>query len=184
MWGVAGLWHDRRADGVTIPLASLLLLNIVVATLFTRRSAPTRVANVIEQLLVLPSVAVGPFVLFRSPSFSIWGWLPSIAFCVGAVFASWSLFALGRSFSIFPAIRQLRSWGTYAWMRHPVYAGELLMVVAAAATRFDGWSILLVIVGVVTTGARVLIEESVLRTGSEYDEYCARVRWRLLPGVW
>ena len=100
------------------------------------------------------------------------------------MFATWSLVALGQSFAIFPAIRQLRTRGPYACIRHPVYAGELVMIIAAAATRLDGWSLLLAVIGLATTGARVFVEEGVLSAEDEYVAYRGKVRWRLVPGVW
>lgn len=58
------------------------------------------------------------------------------------------------------------------------------MIIAAAATRLDGWSLLLAVIGLATTSARVFVEEGVLSAEDEYVAYRGKVRWRLVPGVW
>ena len=74
--------------------------------------------------------------------------------------------------------------GPYRWIRHPIYAGWLLLTFAVplmSTTRF---------VFAVASAAYLLIaiplEERTLRrmTPEGYGRYVAQVRWRLLPGVY
>ena len=74
--------------------------------------------------------------------------------------------------------------GPYRWIRHPIYAGWLLLtfgVPLMTTTRF---------VFAVASAAYLLIaiplEERTLRniSGQGYAQYAASVRWRLLPGVY
>src|SRR5215207_7008837 len=103
---------------------------------------------------------------------------------VGTVFTIWALGTLGRCFGIMPEVRGLVRGGPYAWVRHPVYLGEVIsafgIVLAkphpfiflawAAFAGFQYW--------------RTIYEERALQAAfpSEYGAYRARVS-RLVPGV-
>ncbi len=74
--------------------------------------------------------------------------------------------------------------GPYAVLRHPMYAFALPMVAAIPLALGSVWSLLLVLPMTAAIVWRLLDEERQLRVGLPgYAGYCARVRWRLLPGV-
>jgi protein-S-isoprenylcysteine O-methyltransferase Ste14 len=74
--------------------------------------------------------------------------------------------------------------GPYAVVRHPMYAGYILWVLATPLALGSLPALApagLIAVGVVV---RTVLEDRALRTELPgYAEYAARVRWRLLPGV-
>lgn len=77
------------------------------------------------------------------------------------------------------------STGPYALVRHPMYAGALVMCAATPPALGS----LVGLAGLVplATGivARLLDEEALLAKDLDgYDAYRARVRWRLLPWLW
>lgn len=77
------------------------------------------------------------------------------------------------------------SSGPYAVVRHPMYAGGLMLVfgTAPALGSWWGWLGLAVLVPVIL--ARLLEEERFLRANLDgYEAYCQRVRWRLVPGLY
>jgi len=77
------------------------------------------------------------------------------------------------------------STGPYAMVRHPMYTGGMLFILAAPLMLGSWWA--LIPAGIVCAGivVRLLDEERFLATNLPgYTEYCQRVRWRLLPGVW
>lgn len=75
--------------------------------------------------------------------------------------------------------------GPYAVVRHPMYAGALLLLLATPVALGSWWALLAVMPMFVTIGARLLYEEQYLATNLEgYAEYRQRVRFRLLPFVW
>jgi len=79
----------------------------------------------------------------------------------------------------------LVSTGPYAFVRHPMYFGLLLMqwAVPLALCSWRGWPISLVLNLVIVY--RLLDEEKLLREKlGGYAEYCLNVPYRLLPRLW
>jgi protein-S-isoprenylcysteine O-methyltransferase Ste14 len=90
---------------------------------------------------------------------------------------------LGRSFGIAPANRGVVARGPYLFVRHPIYAGYLISHVAFLIAHPTTLNILIVAVADTALIARALIEERVLSLDAEYQSYCQRVSWHLVPGV-
>jgi protein-S-isoprenylcysteine O-methyltransferase Ste14 len=78
------------------------------------------------------------------------------------------------------------STGPYAVVRHPMYAYAVLLIVGTALLLGSLWGGLLgVILLVPLFGVRAVGEEAVLLDGlAGYRDYTAKVRYRLIPGVW
>ena len=81
--------------------------------------------------------------------------------------------------------QEVISTGPYALVRHPMYAGAMLLIlftpVALGSWVGIPFSILLIMVIV----ARLLDEERFLKANlSGYQEYCQKVRYRLVPLIW
>ncbi len=53
-------------------------------------------------------------------------WVPLILLLLGPALVLLSLFYLQRSFSVTPQARSLKQGGPYAFIRHPMYAGNIL----------------------------------------------------------
>ncbi|MBN9599233.1 MAG: isoprenylcysteine carboxylmethyltransferase family protein [Afipia sp.] len=77
------------------------------------------------------------------------------------------------------------STGPYAVVRHPMYAGVLVMMLGTPLALGSRWGILLAIATVPILMLRILDEERMLRHELEgYESYVRDVRYRLLPGLW
>lgn len=77
------------------------------------------------------------------------------------------------------------STGPYAHVRHPMYSGMILFFTGVPLLLGSWWGLALVPLFLVLIAVRIAIEERTLREGLPgYAEYAARVRYRLLPGVW
>lgn len=75
--------------------------------------------------------------------------------------------------------------GPYGYVRHPMYAGAILYFAGTALVLGSWWGLALVPVFIVLLAIRIFIEEKTLRTGLRgYDDYAARVRYKLIPMVW
>ncbi len=91
---------------------------------------------------------------------------------------------IGRSFGIGPANRGEVARGPYNVVRHPIYAGYLLTHAATLAAYPSGWNVMSVVAGDIALVLRALAEERVLSKDREYQQYCGRVTWHLVPGVY
>lgn len=75
--------------------------------------------------------------------------------------------------------------GPYGVLRHPMYAGTLLMGLATPLLLGSYWAALLIPPGWALLVVRIMAEERFLsRQLSGYPEYMGRTRCRLIPGVW
>jgi protein-S-isoprenylcysteine O-methyltransferase Ste14 len=75
--------------------------------------------------------------------------------------------------------------GLYAHVRHPLYAGGLLMVLGIPIALGSWWGLIPAAVAVLALVARIKPEEEMLIQGMDgYEEYRARVRYRLIPGIY
>lgn len=77
------------------------------------------------------------------------------------------------------------STGPYAHVRHPMYSGMILFFAGVPLLLGSWWGLAMVPLFVALFAVRIRIEERTLHEGLPgYSEYAARVRYRLLPGVW
>lgn len=109
-----------------------------------------------------------------------------IAACVGLFVAASR--AMGRNWSLVARTRndhQLVQSGPFARIRHPIYTGLFLMMVALAiAFGHTRQLILATPIYALGTWLRISVEERLLREmfGGRYDAYASRVK-RFVPGV-
>lgn len=77
------------------------------------------------------------------------------------------------------------SSGPYAFVRHPMYSGAILFMAGIALLLGSWWGTAMSPVFAILFGIRTRIEEHTLTTGlPDYADYAARVRYRLVPGLW
>jgi protein-S-isoprenylcysteine O-methyltransferase Ste14 len=84
-----------------------------------------------------------------------------------------------------PEDQRVISTGPYAWVRHPMYATALVMLLGIPIALGSWWGVLIVVALVPALIWRLLDEEQFLaRNLSGYVEYQGGVRYRLLPLIW
>lgn len=77
------------------------------------------------------------------------------------------------------------STGVYSLVRHPMYFGNVVLMIGVPLALGSYWGLLFVIPGLVILATRILDEEKVLTLElSGYREYAQRVHYRLVPYVW
>jgi protein-S-isoprenylcysteine O-methyltransferase Ste14 len=77
------------------------------------------------------------------------------------------------------------STGPYALVRHPMYAGALLLILAMPIALGSWWGLLLSVSSTPLLIARILDEEHALSAGLPgYNDYRRTVPYRLIPLIW
>ena len=95
----------------------------------------------------------------------------------------WGYLSLNRSFGLLAEARELKTGGPYRWVRHPVYAAQMLCGLVVMLWRFAPANLGLYLLFVTAQVLRAGAEEAALTAAfPEYQEY-ARRTWRFLPGV-
>lgn len=115
--------------------------------------------------------------------------LALIAILAGYALASYALIE-NRFFSGMVRIQsdrghQVVSSGPYRWMRHPGYAGALLLYLATPLFLDSWWAFVPAVFLTIVLVIRTNLEDKTLQDELEgYREYADRVRYRLLPAIW
>jgi protein-S-isoprenylcysteine O-methyltransferase Ste14 len=77
------------------------------------------------------------------------------------------------------------SSGPYRWVRHPGYAGALLVYLVTPVLLDSGWAFLPALFLAIVLVIRTALEDRTLRDRLDgYRQYAARVGYRLVPWVW
>lgn len=77
------------------------------------------------------------------------------------------------------------STGPYAWVRHPMYIGALILLIGTPLALGSWWGVLTIIPITAVIIWRLLDEERFLtKSLLGYTEYKSKVRYRLAPFVW
>jgi protein-S-isoprenylcysteine O-methyltransferase Ste14 len=102
----------------------------------------------------------------------------------GLVVCSAAFISLGRSFGFAPADRGVRRRGPYAVVRHPIYAGYVLLLLGYLLQSLSVRNALVMVFVCACNVGRIRAEEHLLAAGTDYVAYQDTVRWRLVPGIW
>ncbi len=128
-----------------------------------------------------------------------YGWGPSVPLglslaaipvaAAGYAIVTWGM-AANAWFATHVRIQQDRgqrvaTGGPYRWVRHPGYVGSILFEIASGVMLQSWWAIGIGVASAALFLLRTAMEDATLRRELPgYTEYAAKVRYRLLPGVW
>ncbi len=167
--------------GSPVGLGAVMCNTILVGCILTRRE-PVRVTASLRNRLVAPLTQLLPLLLRPVAGAAGWLALTSAAGQVaGLTLMTASLLALNRSIGILAANRGVKTSGPYAWVRHPLYAGEILFFVGFLLGNFTTGNALLVLLLVAGQLARIQHEEALLRADDDYRRYQDAVPHLLIP---
>lgn len=83
------------------------------------------------------------------------------------------------------AEQRVISTGLYGWVRHPMYVGGALMLLATPLALGSLWGLPIAVAITAGIVVRLLDEERFLSANLPgYGDYCRKVRYRLIPMVW
>lgn len=75
--------------------------------------------------------------------------------------------------------------GLYSIVRHPMYAGVLIMMCFTPLALGSFWALIPSAAFPVILVMRIINEEKVLKEGlNGYNEYCGKTKYRLIPYIW
>ena len=81
--------------------------------------------------------------------------------------------------------QKLISTGLYGIVRHPMYTGNVIMMIGIPLALGSYWGLVFVIPGLIVLTLRIRDEEKLLQEELDgYREYTQKVRYRLLPYMW
>jgi protein-S-isoprenylcysteine O-methyltransferase Ste14 len=123
-----------------------------------------------------------------------WSTVPISVVLIGNVLVAagfWFVFVVFRENSFASSIievgadQKVIDTGPYAVLRHPMYAGALLMFAGVPLALGSWWGLVILLAIAAVLAIRLIDEEKFLvRNLPGYAEYRTKVRYRLLPGVW
>lgn len=150
--------EQQRLQG----LASLAFVGIfLVASVDHRRSwssVPAPLSIIADVLVVLGLLVV--YLVFRENTFA------------------------AGTIDVMPGQRVVSS-GPYAIVRHPMYAGALVFLIATPIALGSAWALIAVVALIAILAARAVAEERYLAYRLPgYSDYLEKVRWRFVPFLW
>jgi protein-S-isoprenylcysteine O-methyltransferase Ste14 len=95
----------------------------------------------------------------------------------------WAILFLRSSFGLVAANRGLVRAGPYLLVRHPMYAGYMLVNAGFLTNNPTLWNLAVVTVAAGLQIARVFAEDDILAEDPQHAAFKNRVRYRLVPGV-
>jgi protein-S-isoprenylcysteine O-methyltransferase Ste14 len=183
------------AASTTIP--SLYLAAKDPAALRRRMQAgPATETRPLQKIIIsIAFLAMGATIIISALDFRFgWSPVPAAVSVVGDV-----LVAVGLGVAMLTTIQngyasanitvesgqELVSTGMYSVVRHPMYFGNVVLMIGIPLALGSYWGLLFVIPGLAVLATRILDEEKVLSQQlAGYRDYVQRVHYRLVPYVW
>ncbi len=175
----AAIYCGQSIETISLFKLGLLIYYTLIAALFVfRRPIQTRCAW--WETVIAVIAAFLPIIVLKDSGggFTAPGLALMLVALLGMIVAAGNL---GRSLAIAPGDRGLVTRGLYRWVRHPLYATELLFYIGWLIAHPAWRNIFGLIASIALLAIRILREERII---SDYHNYAQQVRWRLAPGIW
>ncbi len=179
------VWLVQRVVHSGNPFAPLLLLSESAVLFFVLIRKPTEAISVRpgDWMLAITATAAPLLMLPSDNLFPAIAPLAVSLWLVGNVLQVCAKLALFRSFGVAPANRGVKISGPYKLMRHPMYAGYLLVHIGYMLLMTSWVNALIYAIGWWAQIKRLLAEERLLSEDVAYQEFKKTTKWRLIPGV-
>jgi protein-S-isoprenylcysteine O-methyltransferase Ste14 len=165
--------------------AALLVISesLGVFLILTRRSATILSTHPLDWALSLIAVNAPLLAAPAGASTFMPSQIATTLMLTGMIIQISAKAVLWRSYGLVPANRGIKTGGPYRLVRHPMYAGYTLTHVGFLLGFPSLQNSLLYLTAFSIAVARLIREELILNEDPRYRNYAARVRYRLLPGV-
>lgn len=178
-------WFAWRVFHSENPFAPLALLSETAVLFFVLiRRGTTAISLRLGDWLLAVTATLAPLLIMPVPDS-----LPALAplglalVLIGNMIQAWAKLVLRRSFGIAPANRGIKISGPYRFVRHPMYAGYLMVHIGLLLLLPALINVVIYAIGWWAQILRLLAEERLLGEDPAYQEYAGKVRWRLVPGL-
>lgn len=183
---VVELYRRWVVGRVNFPRAVLGLQLLVIILVMVLRTPPVRVTpNPWYWLLAfVTTYATLGFSAYAEPGVTLVSpGLGNGVAVLSVVIIVYSLLSLGRNIGFIPAQRRIVTRGAYRFVRHPIYTGTFVSLLAFVLRAFSARNLAVAVTLVVLLMLRGVFEERFLREDAGYAAYLKEVRWRWFPGV-
>ncbi len=177
------LWKDFLKTGHVTGLLLVASESLVAILTIFRRRAQLVDRSPVSTIVTVVSLIAPPLLRPTSAGAFAPDQVTATISAFGLAIVIYGKLVLGRSFGLVPANRGVVTAGPYATVRHPIYAGYLMTHAAFVAQYPSIANIVIILIGDAALIWRALREERVLAGDGAYRDYCTRVAWHLVPGV-
>jgi protein-S-isoprenylcysteine O-methyltransferase Ste14 len=199
----AGTFHYWRGWAFIVVFAAATLIPSVYlamknpAALRRRMQAgPAAETRPLQKLIIAVAfVSMGAMIVTSALDFRFgWSTVPTAVSVVGLI-----LVGAGLTIAMLVTIQngyaaanvtvedgqQLSSTGWYGFVRHPMYFGNVILMIGVPLALGSYWGLLFVVAGLAVLALRINDEEALLKQElAGYREYMQKVHYRLMPYVW
>lgn len=175
---IVALTHEFR-----ISVFLLAIFNLLIVFLYMIRRLSISVTTSNFDKIVAIAGTLSPFFYVASPTPHEIAFLQILGI-LGLLLSIAGLGFLNRSFGIIPANRGVVTSGIYKFVRHPIYAGYIILQLSFLIQNFSIHNLIVYACFVALEVTRVVREEALLTQSPEYLEYTKKTRWRILPYIW
>ena len=183
---VVELYRRWAVGHVNFPRAVLGLQLLIIIVLMVLRTAPVRVTpNPWFWLLAfVTTYATLGFSTFAGQGVSLISPVPGNAMAmVSVIILVYALLSLGRNIGFIPAQRRVVTRGAYGFVRHPIYTGTFVSLLAFVLRSYSVLNLTVAVVLIALLMIRGVVEEWFLREDPGYAAYLREVHWRWFPGI-
>jgi protein-S-isoprenylcysteine O-methyltransferase Ste14 len=171
-----------RSAGTLLAVAFYVL----VIWCYLRRGPASATTGSVTARVAAVVATWAPFVipwLHGAPPGPVWQGVSDVLLLAGTAWAVWSLRSLGRNLSVIAQVRDVADGGPYRWIRHPLYAGEIVSTLGLAIAAHS-LAAIAVWLGICALQAyrAVREEQLLLAVLPGYGAYRIRTA-ALLPGI-
>jgi protein-S-isoprenylcysteine O-methyltransferase Ste14 len=164
-------------------LQHLLVLGVALTRRAPERQDRSQLSN--ATIVVVYAYPYGQLLYLRwMPGAAPWPDGGLVLVAIAACLSLASLLSLGRLFGVRPALRGLATRGPYSLIRHPMYLAYIVSDFGYNLQEWNWGTALMVLAGWIALVYRIYAEERILAHDPGWGAYAARVRSRLIPGIW
>jgi protein-S-isoprenylcysteine O-methyltransferase Ste14 len=174
-------WHSGQ-----LVVLGVAVFYGLLATLFITRLPSQQAETRLQTWIVCLGGTFIPFLISCSQPGVLpqWAGLGTVLQGLGLVLMLLALMQLGRGFGVIPAVRAVKTHGLYQWVRHPLYAAEIVFMTGLILQVATPWNGLVFALFVCLQFYRAWLEENLLATQTvAYQTYLSQVKYRFIPFV-